>query len=32
VEIRDAEKQETIVFLTNLLAFGATTRRPQDCG
>jgi hypothetical protein len=25
VEILDAEKQETIVFLTNLLAFGATT-------
>lgn len=25
VEIRDAEKEETIVFLTNLLAFGATT-------
>jgi IS4 transposase len=25
VEIVDAEKQETIVFLTNLLAFGATT-------
>ena len=25
VEIRDAEKDETIVFLSNLLAFGATT-------
>src|SRR2546425_857998 len=25
VEILDAEKQETVVFLTNLLAFGATT-------
>src|SRR5260370_16254225 len=25
VEIRDAEKDETIVFLSNLLGFGATT-------
>ncbi len=25
VEIRDAEKDKTIVFLSNLLAFGATT-------
>jgi hypothetical protein len=25
VEIWDAEKQETLVFLSNLLAFGATT-------